>query len=119
MGYDDEARSALFFLIDSLLVLPEPLDELFTDTLEDAEDPIMMQQLTSVQRVLLRREKAAILEEGKFEGVALVLQSQLQQKFGPLPDWAVARIAQADTETLQQWALNLLRAESIEAVFGD
>ncbi|MCK9513261.1 MAG: hypothetical protein M0R28_18820 [Pigmentiphaga sp.] len=126
-GYDDEARGALFFLIDSLLVLPEPLDELFTDTLEEAEDPIMMQQLTSVQRVLLRRQKAALVEagrqegrqEGKFEGAALVLQSQLQQKFGSLPDWALTRLAQADTEALQQWALNVLQAERLEAVFGD
>jgi len=39
--------------------------------------------------------------------------------FGPLPDWALARIAQADTEALQQWALNVLQAERLEAVFGD
>ncbi|MCK9510682.1 MAG: hypothetical protein M0R28_05600 [Pigmentiphaga sp.] len=114
-GYDDEARGALFFLIDSLLVLPEPLDELFTETLEDAGDPIMMQQLTSVQRVILRREKA----ESEIKGASLLLQTQLQQKFGSLPEWAVARLAQADTEALQQWALNVLQAESIDAVFRD
>jgi len=124
-GYDKEQREAVFLIIDSLLLLPEALEERFTDILTQAEAPIV-QQLTSVQRVIPKREKAACLEEGerlgiikgKLEGAAFLLQTPLQQRFAPLPHWALARIAQVDTETLQRWALNVLQAEQIEDVFG-
>jgi len=55
--------------------------------------------------------------EGRQEEAAMVLKAQLQRKFGTIPDWAAARIAQADTDTLRQWALNLLDAQRIEDVF--
>lgn len=82
----------------------------------------MMQQLNSLQRVRLRREKAASLEagmvKGMAKGVATLLQILLKQKFGAVPDWAAVRIAQADADTVQQWGLNVLNAERIEDVFG-
>ena len=56
-------------------------------------------------------------EEGLHEGAATLLNTLLQRKFGPLPDWASARIAQADTDALQQWVLNVLDAAQIEDVF--
>lgn len=133
-GYDAKARWALFLVIDSLLVLPEPLEERFNDTLEQTGDPIMMQQLNSLQRVRLRREKAASLEEGerkgeikgelkgeikgRAKGAAMLLQTLLEQKFGALPDWAVIRLAQADADTVRQWGLNVLDARRIEDVLG-
>jgi hypothetical protein len=41
----------------------------------------------------------------------------LELKFGALPPWAQDRIAQADAETIECWAVNLLEAETLEAVF--
>lgn len=122
-GYDADARRALFLVMDSLLTLPEPLEDRFYDALEQTTgDPVMMQQLNSLQRVRLRREKAASLEEGKLEGrlegAAGLLQTQLEQKFGALPDWAALRLAEADTDTLWRWGLNVLNAGRLEDVFG-
>ena len=55
--------------------------------------------------------------EGKVESATTILEKQLQRKFGAIPDWAALRIAQADADALQQWALNILDAEQIEDVF--
>jgi len=123
-NYDEATRKMLLRILDGLLLLPEPLEDQFIETLEQ-EDAVMMQLLTSADRVLLRREKAAGLEEGrqegrregKLEGASTLLETQLQRKFGSIPDWAAIRIAQADVESLRQWALNVLDAERIELVF--
>ena len=56
-------------------------------------------------------------EEGRIAGEAAVLLRQLEMKFGPLPEWARDRIAAADAEQLLAWAVRLLSAESLEAVF--
>jgi len=42
----------------------------------------------------------------------------LHSRFDAVPDWAAVRMAQADVEALQQWALNVLDTQSIEDVFG-
>lgn len=130
--YDEATRKLLFCMLDNLLVLPEALDDRYIETLEQ-EDSVMMQQLTSLDRVLLRREKAAGIREGelkgerkgerkgelrgKRKGAARLLQTQLERKFGPLPDWAATHIDQANLESLQQWAINVLNAQRIEDVF--
>ena len=130
-------REKVFRIIDSLLTLPQHLDDLFIETLEQSEGAAMLPQFNSIERALLRRENKAGMQqglqqgkiegirEGKIEGIregkvvgaSALLQTQLQRKFGTLPDWAAIRIAHADTDALQQWALNVLDAERIEDVF--
>ena len=65
-------------------------------------------------------ERQGILEgerRGKLKGEALILQRLLTKRFGPLPKWAVEKIAQAQSEQLEQWSLQLLDAETLEEVF--
>ncbi|MCK9508241.1 MAG: hypothetical protein M0Q54_07365 [Pigmentiphaga sp.] len=116
--YDEDTRLVVFQLMDGLLTLPEPLDEDFFDHLDAHEDTDMMQQLNSLQRVRLRREKAASEEKGRMEGKSGLLQSLLQHKFGPLPDWALAYLHNADADTLQTWALRALDADRLESIFN-
>jgi hypothetical protein len=69
----------------------------------------------------LEGERQGILEgerQGKLKGEALILQRQLTQRFGSLPKWAVEKITQAQNEQLEQWSLQLLEAETLEAVFA-
>ncbi len=109
----------------------------------------MLQELSSVDRYLLKKEKDAGLEEGLEQGLeqglergleqgleqglergrregrmegrraaaTSLLQGQLEHRFGTIPEWAAARIAQADADTLQGWALKVLDARQIEDVF--
>lgn len=128
-NYSQNVRDEVFRLIDSMLTLPPHLDQRFIEILEQSEDSDMVQQLSSIDRYLLRKEKNAGLEEGLQKGLQKgmaegqvqaatnLLHTMLQRRFGPIPDWASTRIAQADVDTLQQWALNILDAQRLEDVF--
>jgi hypothetical protein len=41
----------------------------------------------------------------------------LTRRFGPLPDWAEARLNAASPAQLEGWALRVLDADTLEAVF--
>jgi len=62
------------------------------------------------------------LEEGRQkgleEGKALLLRKQLEKRFGPLPDWAEARLEQVASDELERWAIRLLDAVRLEDVFS-
>ena len=51
--------------------------------------------------------------EGEQRGRERVLRKQLQLKFGPLPEWAAAKLAAADSDTLELWAERVLSEGSL------
>ncbi|MBI2686746.1 MAG: hypothetical protein HYX27_10555 [Acidobacteria bacterium] len=55
-----------------------------------------------------------IMEKGEKRGVSEVLTHQLTAKFGALPPWAVDRLTNANVETLNQWAVGVLTAATLE-----
>lgn len=58
------------------------------------------------------------IEQGKQQGLARVLTRQLTHRFGELPVWVTERLNKADINALEAWAVALLSADSIEAVFS-
>jgi hypothetical protein len=60
--------------------------------------------------------------EGRKEGIELgyraVLRELLQQRFGELPADALARLDEADADTLDAWARRVLTAGSLADVFA-
>ena len=56
-------------------------------------------------------------EEGRKEEAELILTKQLTQRFGPLPEWAGERLAQASPRELESWAERVLVVERLEDVF--
>ena len=56
-------------------------------------------------------------KEGRKEEGGLILTKQLTQRYGPLPDWARERLAQASPTELESWAERVLVAERLEDVF--
>ncbi|CAK0764131.1 hypothetical protein CCP3SC15_3080003 [Gammaproteobacteria bacterium] len=57
------------------------------------------------------------MQQGIRKGEGLLVERQLQRRFGPLPKWAAERLAKADSEELEQCAARLLDAPNLEAVF--
>ena len=53
---------------------------------------------------------------GEARGGATLLRRQLEQRFGSLPGWALARLESADTSMLEDWGVRLLDATSLEQV---
>jgi len=58
------------------------------------------------------------LEKGLAQGAVNTLTALILHKFGALPDWARARMQQADQAELNRWTLRMLDAQRIEEVFG-
>ena len=56
--------------------------------------------------------------EGQRQGERWLLLKQLRSRFGELPAATVARIEASEPEALEAWGERLLRARSLEEVFG-
>jgi hypothetical protein len=53
--------------------------------------------------------------EGRLEGILL----QLQEKFGySLPNWVSKKLSSADEQTINQWFVRILKANTLDDVFG-
>ncbi|MBB1073111.1 DUF2887 domain-containing protein [Rhodoferax sp. 4810] len=62
-----------------------------------------------------------VFKEGMEEGIEksrTILTKQLRRRFGDLPNWAMTRLEQANTEQLEVWAEQIFDAESVAALFG-
>jgi hypothetical protein len=124
-GYEPEQRNNILRIIDSLLILPDPLEEDYYEHLTRIEDEQAMHYISGIERIYWNRKMAEReqdwenngVRKGEVQGAARVLRAQLKQKFGALPDWAETRLGEADTATLNQWAINVLQADTLDAVF--
>ena len=77
-----------------------------------------MPYVNTIER--LEREKALQegLEKGRHEGVEGTLRTQIALKFGELPEWVDHRLATATDEQLGEWVVQILKADSLEALLG-
>jgi predicted transposase YdaD len=66
----------------------------------------------------LREIRDSGIELGRTQGMESLLKSQLEARFGPLPRWASDRLVSATPEQIQHWALQLVTANSLEAVLA-
>ena len=57
------------------------------------------------------------IEKGIEKGELALFLKMLELKFGTLPTWAQDKIAQASTETIEDWAAKLLKVDRLEDVF--
>ncbi|MEN9865815.1 MAG: hypothetical protein RL748_1405 [Pseudomonadota bacterium] len=61
-------------------------------------------------------------EEGRQEGLqnalAQILQAQLELRFGPLPDWALARLKESSVDERQRWCLRVVTQSSLQEILN-
>ncbi len=57
-------------------------------------------------------------QRGEQRGEAALLLRQLERRFGVLPDWANHRVLAAETVMLEEWALRVLDAATLEEVLA-
>lgn len=57
------------------------------------------------------------LQQGR-QNMAKLLCRLVEQRFGPLPEWASARILGASNAEIEQWASQVLSAPTLEAALG-
>ena len=79
-----------------------------------------MNELQEVQTMLAERVlewTEEWKEQGLQQGELLLLKRQLARRFGVLPPWVEARLAQAERTQLEQWVEVILDANTLEEVF--
>ncbi|MFT4099918.1 MAG: DUF4351 domain-containing protein, partial [Burkholderiaceae bacterium] len=57
-------------------------------------------------------------EQGREEGREQLLLSLLRHRFGDLPDAVVARVEAGSATDVERWALRVLDARTLDAVFA-
>jgi len=116
-GYDRQDVLELYHLIDWMIALPQAQEEQFIQASVDMEKEREMAFVLTAERVGERRGHKAGVQQGRQEERLELLRRLLARKFGPLPQWAEARLAQADAADLLGWSDRVLDAETLEAVF--
>ncbi|MBF0140657.1 MAG: DUF4351 domain-containing protein [Magnetococcales bacterium] len=94
---------------DSVMLVGRRMLEVTLDVMPDER----LFAIPKLERLLVQR-----LQDGAQQGEAKMLTRQLQRRFGSLPDWASEKIAQANSDALEEWSLRLLDARSLEEVFA-
>jgi hypothetical protein len=83
-----------------------------------ALEAIMQQHKYTYQSDFARKYVAEGLEEGTKQGYRALLGKLLQQRFGELPGDIMARLEEADADTLDLWGGRVLTAGSLAEVFA-
>ena len=55
----------------------------------------------------------------RHDGVEGMLRKQISLKFGDLPEWADQRLMDATDEQLDEWVMQILSADSLDALLGE
>lgn len=72
-----------------------------------------MPYITSVERIGMRKGE----EKGRHDGKAEMLLKLLQARFGLVPESFQERVASADLNDIDAWAIKIFQADSLQAVF--
>ena len=58
-------------------------------------------------------------QKGGQDAMMQVLKAMVANRFGPIPDWALAKIDSAASAQLAQWCVQLLSVSTLEDLFGE
>lgn len=108
----------LFAVLDWMLRLPPPQEFEVWQDIEAIERNAGMKYVTSVERMFIEQGVAQGRQEGlsqgrregRQHGQLELLTRLLIHRFGPLPEWAAARLDAAHADQLEQWADRVLDA---------
>jgi len=109
----------IYRFIDWVLTLPESLELKYTDAVFQIEEDLKMPYMSFIERRGHAAGRAAGQAAGQVTGAGMIVREQLEERFGPLPATALARLEAADAEQPRAWARRLLDAGSLDDVLGD
>ena len=106
-NWDKQRIIDLFFVIDSMMTLPNWLEQTIWQEITEIEESNNMQYVSSVERI------------GIVKGEAKMLSVMLKQRFGSLPAWVSDKLSSADEQDLVRWGEAVLTEPTLDAVFDD
>jgi len=113
-----QLRRAFLVWVKHVLIQHKKLDLGSRDFNDLAEvQDMLATRLQQWEEDILQKGIEQGIEQGIEKGEYNLLQQLLEKRFGPLPDWATEKLAQANSQQLEQWGLKLLDAGRLEDVF--
>lgn len=117
-GFDRPQVAELFRMIDWMMQLPAEHEQRLQHDLLQFEEEMNMRYVTSIERLALKKGLEQGMQCGRRAGKAEVIARQLEVRFGPLPEWATARLAAATEEQLDAWTEGLMQEDSLETILS-
>ncbi|WP_277060841.1 Rpn family recombination-promoting nuclease/putative transposase [Rivihabitans pingtungensis] len=109
-------------LIESMDMLETNIDRWKEQALAEGREQGMLLGMQQGMQQGIQQGMASGIEQGRQQGLAQgerqLLQRLLDRRFGPLPDWALARLAHADAAQLEAWSEAMLDAAALSEVLG-
>lgn len=126
-GFRKEQIKHLYYFLDRIIALPEPLEIKYRESIHQFEEKNKMPYISSIERFGLYKGRQQGLQEGRLEGLQqglqkgemIILLRQLHHKFGSIAPNLKIRIKTADRKTLLLWAKRILDAKTLEEVFAE
>jgi len=112
-GAERQEAANSFVIIGGILGIEKEIERRFREEMTDIMDN---QVLGPAIRQGLEQGRQSGLQEGLREGIAYALQTILESRFGPLPGWAVSKIAGATPDARDRWLHTCNKALSLEEV---
>ena len=118
LDYTEEDVRRLFRVIDWMMYLEEGQAIIFQNELEQLEAEKGMQYVTSGERLAMKKGHQQGLQEGRQEGIASLLMTQLGIRFGQVPEWVGKKLEAATPEALESWGRRILEVRSLDELFA-
>jgi hypothetical protein len=103
------------------LELDQRVNEAVQQAVEQAKQQAEQQAKQQAEQAEQRGEQEGRQrgeQKGRQQGEATLLLRQLERRFGALPDTARDRVLAADTVTLEEWALRVLDAATLDEILA-
>lgn len=122
-GWDKQRVIDMFAVLDWMMRLPEDLNLLIWQEIEQLEEQAHMRYVTSVERFGLKKGIEQGIEQGIERGIqqgeSKLIKRLLERRFGALPAWVLDKLAKAAAAELERWGDEILTAPTLEAVFRE
>ncbi|MBF0296263.1 MAG: DUF4351 domain-containing protein [Magnetococcales bacterium] len=107
--------------LDKAGITPDSVMRMGRSMFEATLDTMPYEELTSFPRLehLLVQKTQDAEQIGEQKGEAKILTRLLQRRFGAIPDWAGEKIAKATPQSLEEWSLRFVDAQSLDEIFAD
>lgn len=112
-GWSVEKSMNMYRFLDTLLCLNPKFDVEYVETAKKIDEEFKMTYVSTAERVGYQKG----IEQGVQYGEAHLLMNMLKVKFNDLPEAYVEKINCADANTLNQWGINFVMAQSLDDVF--
>lgn len=112
----------LLRFIDTALDLPKDLQLGFVSQISVREGTLELQEWLSFELPMVTAWKELALEEARKKGITEgsrgTTQGVLEARYGALPDWAVAKLSNADNQQLNLWARQCFSSKDLKSLMG-